>query len=95
MFTPKRKRMSLMPAVSLAALSALIAVPALSQARLYAAAPAHYAKLTVHRGENLWTIAERYTANGANVQDTIDDIMALNKLRSAAIVPGQALTVPR
>ena len=91
----RRRRPSLMPAVALAALSALIAIPALSESRLYAAAPQHSSTHVVTRGENMWTIAEHYTPAGANVQDTIDDILAFNELRSAKLVPGQRLRIPR
>ncbi len=95
MYSRKRKRITLMPAVSLAALSALIAIPALSQARLYAAAPEHFANVTVQRGDTLWSIADRYTLVGGSVQDTVDRIMSVNALASAAVVPGQRLEIPR
>jgi len=95
MYSPKRKRVTLMPAVALAALSALIAIPALSQARLYAAAPEHFARVTIAPGDNLWSIADRYTANGESVQETVDRIMAANGLTSATVVPGQHLKIPR
>ena len=95
MYSPKRKRITLMPAIALAALSATIAIPALSQSRLYAAAPEHFADVTVVRGENLWTIADRYTPNGGNVQETIDDIMAVNHLRVSVVQPGEHLKIPR
>jgi predicted Zn-dependent protease len=95
MYWPKRKRISLMPAIALAALSALIAIPALSQSRLYAAGPEHFATVTVRHGDSLWTIADRYTASGENVQDTIDHIMAVNGKSSATVVPGEYLKIPR
>ncbi len=94
MRSPKRK-ITLLPAVSLAALSALIAIPALSQSRLYAAAPEHFKTTTVVRGENLWTIADRYTASGENVQETIDSIKSVNGLTSSTVIPGQHLKIPR
>jgi predicted Zn-dependent protease len=95
MYSPKRKRVTLMPAVALAALSALIAIPALSQARLYAAAPEHFARVTIAPGDNLWALADRYTANGESVQETVDRIMAVNGLTSATVVPGEQLKIPR
>lgn len=95
MYSPKRKRVTLMPAVALAALSALIAIPALSQARLYAAAPEHFARVTVAQGDSLWSLADRYTASGESVQDTVDRIMAVNGLASATVLPGQHLNIPR
>lgn len=84
-----------MPAVALAALSALVAFPALSQSRLYAAGPEHFRAVTVARGENLWTIADRYTASGQSVQDTVDSIMAANGLSSASVPAGARLKIPR
>jgi Tfp pilus assembly protein FimV len=95
MYSPKRKRITLMPAVALAALSALVAIPALSQARLYAASPEHFAKVTVQRGDNLWTIADKFTAADGSVQDTMDQIMSANNLKSSTVIPGERLTIPR
>jgi nucleoid-associated protein YgaU len=91
----KRKKISLMPAITLAVLSALIAIPALSQSRLYAAGPEHFASVTVRHGDNLWAIADRYTAGGQSVQDTVDQIMAANGKTTATVVPGEHLKIPR
>jgi nucleoid-associated protein YgaU len=90
----KRKRISLMPAIVLAALSAVIAIPALSQSRIYAAGPEHFAAVTVRHGDNLWSIADRYTGSGESVQDTIDRIMAANGKSTATVVPGEHLKIP-
>jgi hypothetical protein len=43
--------------------------------------------IRVNRGDSLWTIARR-------TGTTVDDIKALNNLRSSTIQPGQVLTVP-
>jgi predicted Zn-dependent protease len=95
MRSPRRKRISLMPAIALAALSAVIAIPALSGSRLYAAGPERFAAVTVRHGDDLWEIAERYTPAGQNVQDTVDHIMAVNGKSTATVVPGEHLKVPR
>ncbi len=95
MYAWKRKRVTLMPAIALAGLSALVAIPAFSQARLYAAAPAHTVTVTVTPGENLWSIADRYTAADGSTQQTVDRILAANHLASATIVPGERLQIPR
>jgi hypothetical protein len=95
MYSYKRKRISLMPAVALATLSALIAIPALSQARLFAAGPQRTVSVTVRPGENLWTIADRYTAADANTQETVDAIKGANHLATARIIPGQRLLIPQ
>jgi TRAP-type C4-dicarboxylate transport system permease small subunit len=94
MYAPKRK-MTLMPAVALAALSALVAIPALSQSRLYAAAPVRFAHVTVRAGDNLWAIADKYTTADGNVQETIDQIIEANHLSGATVIPGQRLEIPR
>ncbi len=95
MYAYKRKRISLMPAVALAGLSALIAIPAFSQVRLYAAGPQRTETVVVKAGENLWTIADRFTAADANTQDTVDAIKETNHLANSRIVPGERLLVPR
>ena len=55
MYSPRRKRITLMPAIALAALGALVAFPALSSSRLYAAGPERFATVAVHRGDTLWS----------------------------------------
>ena len=86
---------TLMPAVALAALGAVVAIPTLSSSRLYAAPPSRYAVVTVHRGDNLWSIAERVTPRGENVQDTVDTIAAANHIDDGDITPGQRIRIPR
>ncbi len=95
MYSPIRRKPTLMPAVALAALGALVAIPALSQSTLYAASPERFRTTTVAHGENLWSIADRYTADGQNVQQTLDTIMAVNGLKSSSITPGEKLKIPR
>ncbi len=91
----RRKRMSLMPALALAALGAIVTIPALSVSRLYAAAPEHFGIVTVQRGETLWGLAEQQTPPGGDVQATIDTIISLNHLDGATIVAGERLKIPR
>ncbi len=95
MYAWKRKRTTLTPALALVGLGALIALPVLSQSRLYAAAPARFASVTVSRGDSLWSIADHYTAADGNTQDTIDRILAANHLAGGTIVPGEHLRIPR
>ena len=95
MYSPRRKRITLMPAVAMAALSALIAVPELSSSRLYAAGPERFASVTVKAGDSLWAIADTYTPEGGNVQETIDQIMTANHLSGATVIPGEKLKIPR
>jgi predicted Zn-dependent protease len=90
----KRKRFTLMPAVALAALGALTAIPTLSSSGLYAATPSHYMSISVRPGDSLWKLAAAHTSDRQNVEDTIDAILAVNHLSSATIVPGQHLKIP-
>jgi Tfp pilus assembly protein FimV len=95
MYSPNRKRITLMPAVAMAALGALVAIPALSQSRIYAAGPQHFASITVRHGQNLWSIADKYTPAGESVQDTVDHILAVNGKSSAVVTPGEHLKIPQ
>ena len=90
----KRKAFTLMPLIALAALSAMVTVPALSGIHLYAATPHHYASVVVRPGDTLWSIASAHTPSSSDVQETIDRITEVNHLNGAAITPGQHLHVP-
>jgi LysM repeat protein len=94
MLSRKRKRFTLMPAVALLGLSALVSVPVLSSSHLYAAGPVHTATVTVRTGDTLWGLAAQHTPDGGDVQDTIDKITGANHLTGALIVPGQRLQIP-
>jgi nucleoid-associated protein YgaU len=91
----KPKRLTLMPAVALAALAAIVAIPAMSTSNLYAASPEHFAVVTVHSGDTLWQIASSHTNRDGNVQDTVDSILTANHMSDAVIQPGQHLRIPR
>jgi LysM repeat protein len=90
----KRRRFTLMPIITLAALSLMVTVPALSGMHLYAATPQHYATVVVRPGDTLWSIASAHTGSSNDVQDTIDQISEVNHLSGANIAPGQRLRVP-
>lgn len=83
-----------MPLIALAALSAMVTVPALSGMHLYAATPRHYATVVVRPGDTLWSIASAHTASSDDVQETIDQISDVNHLSNAGITPGQHLRIP-
>lgn len=89
----RRKRATLMPVIALAALSLMVALPALSSTRLYAASAPRYAVVTVHPGDTLWSIAAAHSGD-SDVQDAIDRITATNHLHGATLQPGQKLRIP-
>jgi len=90
----KKQKPTLMPLVALGALSLAVTLPALSST-VHAAPRVAYTTVTVHRGDTLWSIAEHKTAPAADVQSTVDQIIATNHLPSAALTIGQKLRVPQ
>ena len=90
--TPKRKP-TLMPLVALGGLSLAVTLPALSST-VHAAPPVAYATVTVHRGDTLWSLAERRTPAAGDVQSTVDQIIATNHLAGAALTAGQNCASP-
>jgi LysM repeat protein len=90
-----RKRFTLMPLIAIAGLSLVVTLPALSATQLHAAKPVTYATVMVKNGDSLWNIAESRTADGGDVQATVDAIIAVNHLDGAAISPGQHLRIPQ
>jgi LysM repeat protein len=89
-----RKRFTLMPAIALVALSLMVALPTLSNARLYAASTQRYATVTVAPGDTLWSIAAAHGRANADIQETIDQITEANHLAIATLQPGQHLRIP-
>lgn len=90
----RQKRFTLMPAIALAALSLMVALPTLSSVRLYAATADRYATVTVHPGDTLWSIAASHSSDG-DVQEMIDRISAVNHLGGATLQPGERLRIPK
>lgn len=54
----------------------------------------HYIKVTVHQGDTLWSIAERYCLKNCDIRDYISVIRKHNSLKSAIIYPGQVIEIP-
>ncbi len=89
-----RKRVSLLPLITLAALSLSVTLPALSSMRLYAATPERSTYVTVRSGDTLWTIASAHTSSSGDVEAMIDRITVVNHLGNAPIYPGERLRIP-
>jgi nucleoid-associated protein YgaU len=90
----RRKRFTLMPAIALAALSLMVALPTLSSMRLYAATAQHYATVIVQPGDTLWSIAAARSGGNGDVQELVDRISDANHLQAATLQPGQRLRIP-
>lgn len=91
----RRKRFTLMPAIALAALGLMVALPTLSGVRLYAATAERYASVTVQPGDTLWGIAVAHSSKGDDVQEIVDRIADANHLRGGNLQPGQHLLIPQ
>lgn len=89
-----RKRVSLMPAIALAALALSVTVPALSSMRIYAATAQRSEVITVRSGDTLWSIASAHTNNDGDIETTIDRITAVNHLGTSPLQPGERLRIP-
>jgi nucleoid-associated protein YgaU len=90
----RRKRFTLMPAIALAALGVMVAVPMLSSVRLYAATTQRYATITVRPGDTLWGIAAAHAGQTADVGEIVDRIADVNHLQTETLQPGQHLRIP-
>lgn len=90
----RRKHFTLMPAIALAALGVMVAVPMLSSVRLYAASAQHYTTVTVQPGDTLWALAAAHSGPSADVQEIVDRITDANHLQSGALQPGEHLRIP-
>ena len=60
-----------------------------------AAAVRSYAQVTIHDGDNLWSIVERYNPDAnINVRDVIYEIYEINDIDADDIKPGDVIFVP-
>lgn len=90
----RRRRFTLMPAIALAGLALVVALPTLSSTRLYAASVQRYVTVTVAPGDTLWSIAAAHSAQNSDLQEVVDRISDANHLHSGTIQPGERLRIP-
>jgi LysM repeat protein len=90
----RRKKFTLMPAIALAALGLMVALPTLSSVRLYAATTQRYVTVTVEPGDTLWSIAAAHGGPSSDVQEIVDRISDANRLQGGTLQPGQHLRIP-
>jgi predicted Zn-dependent protease len=90
----RRKRFTLMPAIALAALGVIVALPMFSSVRLYAATAQRYTTVTVRPGDTLWGLAAAHAGPSADVQEIVDRITDVNHLDSGGLQPGERLQIP-
>jgi predicted Zn-dependent protease len=90
----RKKKATLMPAITLAALSLMVALPTLSSMHLYAATAQRFTTVTVQPGDTLWSIAAAHTNESGDVQASIDRISETNHLTASTLQPGQHLRIP-
>lgn len=83
-----------MPAIAIAALGLMVALPSLSSMRLEAATAPRYAVVHVQPGDTLWGIAARHSQPGADISQLVDEISEVNHLQAGSLQPGQRLRIP-
>ncbi len=54
----------------------------------------HYEQITVHTGDTMWAIADRWTEQGEDVREVIYRICETNALVNTNLQPGQKLLIP-
>ena len=56
-------------------------------------AKVEFTYVTVHAGETLWSLAEKY-APEQDPRDFLDQLVSLNNLTEATVQPGQRIALP-
>lgn len=55
----------------------------------------HYEPITVHSGDTLWSVADRWTENDEDIRQVISRIKKANNLaNNEHLYPGQKLVIP-
>ena len=54
----------------------------------------HYEQITVHTGDTMWAIADRWADQDEDVREVIYRICETNALANTSLKPGQKLLVP-
>ena len=54
----------------------------------------HYEQITVHTGDTMWAIADRWADQGEDVPEVIYRICETNSLANTNLKPGQKLLIP-
>ena len=54
----------------------------------------HYEQITVHTGDTMWAIADRWADQGEGVREVIYRICETNSLANTNLKPGQKLLIP-
>ena len=54
----------------------------------------HYEQITVHTGDTMWAIADRWSEQGEDVREVIYRLCETNALDNTNLKPGQKLMIP-
>ena len=88
-----RRRIVVLGSILLAVFSAATMLTGQAQATDSSAAKTEFAYVTVHAGDNLWALAEKYAGN-TDQRDWVASLVSLNALESNTLQPGQRLALP-
>lgn len=53
-----------------------------------------YTKITIYKGDTLWSIAKEYGPKNKDIRKTIYEIKELNNLKTSILIPGEQLIIP-
>ena len=88
-----RRRIVVLVSILLAVFGAATILTGQAQANDGISAKTEFAYVTVHAGDNLWALAEKYAGN-TDQRDWVAELVSLNALESNTLQPGQRLALP-
>ncbi len=88
-----RRRIMVSGSIVLAVLGAATMLTGQAKATDGVSPQTEFAYVTVHSGDNLWVLAEKY-AGETDQRDWVAALVSLNALESNTLQPGQRLALP-
>jgi len=92
----RQTRVSLIPLIQVLSLVLVFALPVVWASQVYTSSPTHYDRVTVNRGDTVWSLVAKRATAGSDVNELAYDVMSLNHIQpSERLHPGQVLLLPR
>jgi hypothetical protein len=87
---------SLIPLIQVLSLVLLFSLPALWGSKVFTSTPPRYDRVTVQRGDTVWSLVARRSASNEDVGETVYQVVELNHLsRDLRLQPGRILLLPK
>ena len=92
----RRSRVTLIPLIQLLSLVLVFALPVVWASQVFTSSPARFDKVTVARGDTVWSLVARRSQPGADVNEAAYNVMTVNHLSAdTTLQPGQTILIPR